>query len=69
MSDTLYAGNRFRTFNVIDDFNRECLLLKSILPSLVNDLSGFFLSDCAWSADCQVGSRGSEEARLHILGD
>ena len=24
MSDSLYAGNRFRTFNVIDDFNREC---------------------------------------------
>jgi len=25
MSDTLYAGKRFRTFNVIDDFNREAL--------------------------------------------
>ena len=25
MSDTLYAGKRFRTFNVIDDFNRELL--------------------------------------------
>jgi putative transposase len=25
MSDTLYAGKTFRTFNVIDDFNRECL--------------------------------------------
>lgn len=25
MSDTLYAGKRFRTFNVIDDFNREVL--------------------------------------------
>ena len=23
MSDSLYAGKRFRTFNVIDDFNRE----------------------------------------------
>lgn len=23
MSDALYAGSRFRTFNVIDDFNRE----------------------------------------------
>lgn len=28
MSDTLYAGNRFRTFNVIDDFNRECLAIE-----------------------------------------
>jgi putative transposase len=25
MSDTLYTGKRFRTFNVIDDFNRELL--------------------------------------------
>jgi putative transposase len=25
MSDTLYDGRTFRTFNVIDDFNRECL--------------------------------------------
>jgi putative transposase len=25
MSDTLYCGKTFRTFNVIDDFNRECL--------------------------------------------
>lgn len=25
MSDSLYAGHRFRTFNVIDDFNRELL--------------------------------------------
>ena len=25
MSDPLYAGRRFRTFNVIDDFNRELL--------------------------------------------
>ena len=28
MSDSLYAGNRFRTFNVIDDFNRECLAIE-----------------------------------------
>jgi putative transposase len=25
ISDTLYAGKRFRTFNLIDDFNREVL--------------------------------------------
>lgn len=25
VSDALYAGKRFRTFNAIDDFNRECL--------------------------------------------
>jgi len=28
MSDALYSGSRFRTFNVIDDFNRECLAVK-----------------------------------------
>ena len=25
MSDTLADGRRFRVFNVLDDFNRECL--------------------------------------------
>jgi putative transposase len=28
MSDALHTGNRFRTFNVIDDFNRECLAVE-----------------------------------------
>lgn len=28
MSDALYAGKRFRTFNVIDDFNRECIAIE-----------------------------------------
>lgn len=28
MSDALYAGPRFRTFNVIDDFNREVLTIE-----------------------------------------
>jgi putative transposase len=28
MSDTLYTGKRFRTFNVIDDFNREALQIE-----------------------------------------
>jgi putative transposase len=28
MSDALYAGKRFRTFNVIDDFNREVLAVE-----------------------------------------
>lgn len=28
MSDNLYIGSRFRTFNVIDDFNRECLTVE-----------------------------------------
>ena len=28
MSDALYAGPRFRTFNVIDDFNREALTIE-----------------------------------------
>jgi len=28
MSDALYAGNRFRAFNVIDDFNREVVAIE-----------------------------------------
>ena len=28
MSDALYEGTRFRTFNVIDDFNRESLAVE-----------------------------------------
>lgn len=28
MCDTLYVGKTFRTFNVIDDFNRECLAVE-----------------------------------------
>lgn len=28
MSDSLYAGKRFRTFNVLDDFNREILAIE-----------------------------------------
>ena len=28
MSDALYEGTRFRTFNVIDDFNRESLAIE-----------------------------------------
>ncbi len=28
MSDALYAGSRFRTFNVIDDFNREIIAIE-----------------------------------------
>jgi len=28
MSDGLYSGRRFRTFNIIDDFNRESLSIK-----------------------------------------
>ena len=27
MSDALWAGPRFRTFNVVDDFNREALTI------------------------------------------
>ena len=28
MSDALWSGRQFRTFNVIDDFNRECLRIE-----------------------------------------
>ena len=36
MSDALSCGRRFRTFNVIDDYNRECLLIEPSysLPSI-----------------------------------
>ena len=35
MGDTLYSGQRFRTFNVLDDFNREALAIEidTSLPS------------------------------------
>ncbi|WKD51452.1 IS3 family transposase [Microbulbifer spongiae] len=35
MSDALYRGPRFRTFNIVDDFNRECLAIEidTSLPS------------------------------------
>lgn len=35
MSDALLTGEKFRTFNVIDDYNRECLLIRAdkSLPS------------------------------------
>jgi len=35
MSDSLYFGRRFRTFNIIDDFNRESLAIgiDSSLPT------------------------------------
>jgi len=35
MSDALYSGVRFRTFNVLDDFNREALAIEidTSLPS------------------------------------
>jgi putative transposase len=36
MTDTLHSSRKFRTFNVIDDFNRECLAVEvdTSLPSL-----------------------------------
>lgn len=36
MSDALWSGRRFRTFNVIDDFNREGLRIEvdTSLPSV-----------------------------------
>ena len=35
MSDSLYSGRRFRTVNIIDDFNRESLAIEieSSLPT------------------------------------
>jgi putative transposase len=31
MSDALSNGRRFRTLNIIDDFNREALMIKAAL--------------------------------------
>ena len=28
MSDVLYSGTRFKTFNVVDDFNRQALAIE-----------------------------------------
>ena len=35
MSDALWSGRRFRTFNVLDDYNREALRIEidTSLPS------------------------------------
>ena len=32
MSDSLYHGRRFRTFNIIDDYNRELCWLEVAIP-------------------------------------
>jgi len=39
MSDALYGGMKFRTFNIVDDFNREVLTIainNSITSQLVH---------------------------------
>ncbi len=44
MSDTLFDGRRFRTFNVLDDFNREALAIEIDLnlpaPRIIRVLEG-----------------------------
>jgi len=40
MSDSLVNGQGFSTFNVIDDYNREGLVLMSIFPCQVSALFG-----------------------------
>ena len=37
MSDALYNGVRFRTFNVLDDFNREALRLVRVFEQLKSE--------------------------------
>ncbi len=37
MSDALYHGTRFRTFNILDDFNREVLAIEVDMSSRTGD--------------------------------
>ena len=42
MSDTLWCGRRFRTFNVVDDFNREALAIEVDLNLPAPELFGYW---------------------------
>jgi putative transposase len=42
MSDALYTGSRFRTFNVIDDFNREVVAIEIDTPRTARRLIRVF---------------------------
>lgn len=64
MSDNLYEGKSFRTFNVIDDYNRESLAIEidSSLPSkriirVLDRIAAYSLSK---------GSEARQRARIHL---
>ncbi len=48
MSDALWCGRRFRTFNVVDDFNREALAIEVDLNLPAGRVVGVLERVAAW---------------------
>lgn len=61
MSDALYGSHRFRTFNVIDDFNREVLAIEIDLNLPSQRIARVLERTAAW--------RGYPDMRIAIIED